>query len=57
MSPIGTATEALSSVETTEHHQRHLKLVESVASLIVATQYEPDYFNSLSGSDQIPFGD
>ncbi len=57
MSHFGIATEALAPVEGTEY-QRHLRVVNAastVGPLSIAS--EIDYFNSLSGEDQIAFGD
>lgn len=58
MSTFGIATDALASDQEAEYkNERHLQVVSNVASIAVAAEYVPDYFNELSGDQQIPCGD
>lgn len=58
MGKYGIATEAPASTEGAEYKtQRHLQVVNEVASIAVASEYESDYFNELAGDQQIPCGD
>lgn len=58
MGNAGTATDALVSESGAEYkNQRHLQVVNDVASIAVASEYTADYFNELAGDQQIPCGD
>ncbi len=62
MSTFGIDTGALASAEDAQGDfeyktPRHLQVVGGIASVAVAAEYVPDYFNGLSGDEQIPCGD
>ena len=58
MGNLGIATDALASDQEAQYkNERHLQVVSDVASIAVASEYVPDYFNELAGDRQIPCGD